>query len=68
MLFNRSRRKRNNATSELLDEPMFECVECNIIFAVKYIPEYEVMYCHCCDALLVSPHTTLRKKYLTKEE
>lgn len=49
--------------SEMLDEPVFECKACNILFAVKYLPAFAVAYCPQCAAPL-SKHTTLREKYL----
>ena len=49
--------------SEMLDEPVFECRGCKILFAVKYLPTFDVAYCPRCAAPL-SKHTTMREKYL----
>lgn len=65
-IFARGDHKVNMRVSEMLDEPVFECKTCKILFAIKYLPVFDVIYCPRCAASLGNP-TTLRKKYLEGE-
>lgn len=49
--------------SKMLDEPLFECSACKIVFSIEYIPVFDVVYCPRCAAKL-GKSTTLREKYL----
>ena len=62
-IFLRKLKKMENRRSEMLDEPIFECKACRIVFAVKYLPEFAIKYCPRC-AAPVGENTTLRKEYL----
>ena len=56
----RGQGKRYNS---ILDEPVFICDKCRVLFGVKYLEPYQIMHCPQCGYPTTAP-TTLRKKYL----
>lgn len=49
--------------NSMLDEPVFICDKCRVLFGVKYLEPYFVMHCPQCGYPTTTP-TTMRKQYL----
>lgn len=56
----RGQGKRYNS---ILDEPVFICNKCRVLFAVKYLAPHQVMHCPQCGEPTDIP-ITMRKEYL----
>ena len=63
IILSRKQGKMRLRISEMLDEPVFICDKCKVLFAIKYLEPFDVVYCPRCAAPL-NKHTTMREKYL----
>ena len=57
--------KVRHIISEILDKPVYTCTACKVLFAVEYLPPFDVLYCPRCGSP-VNEQTTLRHKYLRR--